>query len=402
MEPCVVLKFGEMALKGRNRWRFTQQLRGNIRELMADLGPLDVRQRAGVLTIGTPKDPHLLLERSRDIVGISVVCPAFRLEKSEQAAVDAGVELLRNRSGKTFAIRARRRDKRFPLRSNELAARVGAAVCQQLGLTVDLTSPDLEVYLEVDQDEILAYTEKQAGQGGLPIGISGRAVALLSGGIDSPVACYRMLRRGLGCDFVHFSGRPFTGPESIYKAYAHVRTLSRYQPASRLFIVPFGHAQRQLASAGAGRLQVIAQRRLMVRVASELARRQKAQALVTGDSLGQVSSQTLENLAAVESADTLPVLRPLIDRDKSEIVAEAKTLGTLEVSNLPDEDCCTLFSSQQAVTKARPAALERLERRLDEDLIEGLVDAAQMVIPAKNALGAESEASSPVHEPAAS
>jgi thiamine biosynthesis protein ThiI len=401
MEPCVVLKFGEMALKGRNRWRFTQKLRGNIRELMADLGPVDIHQRAGVLAIESPEDPQLLLERARDVIGISVVCPAYRLEKTEHAAVSAGVELLRNRPGKTFAVRARRRDKRFPLRSNELAALVGAAICDELGLTVDLTSPDLELHLEVDQDEILAYTEKQPGQGGLPVGISGRAVALLSGGIDSPVACYRMLRRGLSCDFVHFSGRPFTGPESIFKAYAHVRELSRFQPESRLFIVPFGHAQRQLASAGAGRLQVLAQRRLMVRVACELAGRHAAQAIVTGDSLGQVSSQTLENLAAVESAATLPLFRPLLDRDKSEIVAEARMLGTLEVSNLPDEDCCTLFASQQAVTKARPAALERLERRLDEDLIERLLDTAQKVVPAKQALAAEPEAEAGERQPAA-
>jgi thiamine biosynthesis protein ThiI len=172
MEPCVVLKFGEMALKGRNRWRFTQKLRGNIRELMADLGPVDIHQRAGVLAIESPEDPQLLLERARDVIGISVVCPAYRLEKTEHAAVSAGVELLRNRPGKTFAVRARRRDKRFPLRSNELAALVGAAICDELGLTVDLTSPDLELHLEVDQDEILAYTEKQPGQGGLPAGSS--------------------------------------------------------------------------------------------------------------------------------------------------------------------------------------------------------------------------------------
>src|SRR5207253_7351238 len=152
---------------------------------------------------------------------------------------------------------------------------------------------------------------------------SGRALVLLSGGIDSPVAAYRMLKRGLRCDFVHFSGRPFTGPESIYKSYAQVARLDRFQTGSRLFVVSFGQAQRRLATAGAGRLQVLAQRRLMVRAACALARREGAQALVTGDSLGQVASQTLHNMAVVDDASVLPVLRPLVAWDKAEIIREA-------------------------------------------------------------------------------
>ena len=182
-------------------------------------------------------------------------------------------------------------------------------------------------------------------------GSSGRALVLLSGGLDSPVAAYRMMKRGLRCDFVHFSGRPFTGPESVYKAYALAGRLDRFQGDSRLFVVSFGAAQRRLATAGAGRLQVLSQRRLMVKVASELGRREGAEALVTGDSLGQVASQTLPNLALVEEAAELPLLRPLIDRDKSEIVEIAKQLGTYEISILPDEDCCQLFSSKLAVTR---------------------------------------------------
>src|SRR5206468_4697244 len=195
--------------------------------------------------------------------------------------------------------------------------------------------PDLELFIEVDRSEIFVFTEKLRGRGGLPVGTSGRALVLLSGGIDSPVAAYRMMKRGLRCDFVHFSGRPFTGPESIYKSYAQVARLDRFQGDSRLFVVPFGEAQRRLATAGAGRLQVLAQRRLMMRAAAVLARGEGAQALVTGDSLGQVASQTLHNMAVVEQASDLPLLRPLLGWDKSEIMAEAEALGTLEVSILP-------------------------------------------------------------------
>jgi thiamine biosynthesis protein ThiI len=279
-------------------------------------------------------------------------------------------------------VRARRRDKRFPLDSRGLSALVGRAVQDGLGLGVDLDRPDLEVHVEVDKREIFVYTEKIAGRGGLPVGVSGAALVLLSGGIDSPVAAYRAMKRGLRCDFVHFSGRPFTGPESIYKAYAQAARLDRFQGPSRLFIVPIGRAQRQIAASGAGRLQVLAQRRLMVRVASALARREGAEALVTGDSLGQVSSQTLANLAVVEQAATIPLLRPLVSWDKSEIVREAKEIGTLAIASLPAEDCCQLFTSPRAETRGAPERIERLERSLDVDgLVDELLAATELVAP---------------------
>jgi thiamine biosynthesis protein ThiI len=307
------------------------------------------------------------------------------VEKSPEAAAAAAVDLLRGADGETFAIRARRRDKRFPLSSRELATVTGQAVCDELGLRVNLDRPDLELHLEVDEREIFAYTEKVRGPGGLPVGISGRAMVLLSGGIDSPVAAYRAMRRGLRCGFVHFSGEPFTGPESIYKAYAHVRLLDRFQGDSQLFVIPFGTAQRTLASAGAGRLQVMAQRRLMIQVASGIAEREGAGALVTGDSLGQVASQTLPNLAVAERATSLPLLRPLIALDKAEIIAEAEALGTLEISNLPDEDCCKLFASKLAETRADASQLSRLERLVDAgELVERLVAEARPVRPGED------------------
>jgi thiamine biosynthesis protein ThiI len=238
------------------------------------------------------------------------------------------------------------------------------------------------VHLEVDKRELFAFSERIPGRGGLPVGVSGRAVCLLSGGIDSPVAAYRAMKRGLRCEFVHFSGRPFTGPESIYKAYAQAAQLDRFQGGSRLHVVPFGNVQRQLATAGAARLQVIAQRRLMMRTASALAEREGAEALVTGDSLGQVSSQTLRNLAVVEDAATLPVLRPLVAWDKSEIVREAQDIGTYEIANLPAEDCCTLFASPLAETRAAPDQLVKLERQFDlDETVATLLETAEIVRP---------------------
>jgi tRNA uracil 4-sulfurtransferase len=379
---CVMLKFGELALKGRNRPLFVAALERNLRRLTADLGPLEVRHRGGVLLVTSKAPEEELVERCLSLPGVSVVQPAVRCERDPAAGADAAVSLLRGRPGRTFAVRARRRDKTYPLRSIELARVIGEAVRVRLGLEVELSRPDLTVHVELDHHELLVSGERLRGAGGLPVGTSGRALVLLSGGLDSPVAAYRMMKRGLRCDFVHFSGRPFTGPESIYKAYALVGRLDRFQGDSRLFVVTFGPAQRRLATAGAGRLQVLSQRRLMVKVASALARREHADALVTGDSLGQVASQTLPNLAVVGEAADLPLLRPLIDRDKAEIVDIARRLGTYETSILPDEDCCKLFSSALAVTRGHQDDLHRIERAADaEEMVAELAASAELFRP---------------------
>ena len=379
---CVLLKFGELALKGRNRPRFVGALERNLRRLTADLGPIEVRHRGGVFIVSGAMALDDLVGRCLRLPGVSVVQPAIRCERDATAAADAAVDLLSERPGQTFAVRATRRDKRFALRSIELARLLGDAVRVRLGLDVDLSNPDLELFVEVDHKELLVSVERLRGAGGLPVGTSGRALVLLSGGLDSPVAAYRMMKRGLRCDFLHFSGRPFTSPESIYKAYALAGRLDRFQGDSRLYVVTFGQAQKRLATAGAGRLQVLSQRRLMVRVASALGERLGADALVTGDSLGQVASQTLPNLAVVEEAAALPLLRPLIDRDKSEIVEVARALGTYDISILPDEDCCQLFASRLASTRGHPDDLRRIERTADvEELVDELAESAELFHP---------------------
>jgi tRNA uracil 4-sulfurtransferase len=386
MQPCVVLKYGELALKGRNRWRFEDVLLKNLENTLADLPDIAIRRRNGVLVVrGAPLD--VLLERGQTVLGLALVHPATMVKPTMRAIERGAVDLLRKyEPGSTFALRPRRRWKGFDADSHTIAVKVGDRVREELGLKVDLTHPDVEVGIEVDRYEVLLYTEKLPGQGGLPVGVNGRALTLLSGGYDSPVAGYRAMRRGLASDYVHFSGMPFTGPQSIYKAYGLVSKLDKYRSGgSRLWVVSFGSAQRSLATAGAGKLQVLAQRRLMVRTASKLAERIGAHALVTGDSLGQVSSQTLANLVAVEDAATLPLLRPLLGWDKTEIVAEAERIGTAEISILPDEDCCTLFASPLAETRAEVPQLEKIESRLDLDPIvdELLANAKLHEFPAR-------------------
>jgi tRNA uracil 4-sulfurtransferase len=383
--PCVLLMFGELALKGRKRSTFAAVLQRNLRRAIRFAGTFEVHRRgSSFLILGRPAREQIagVLDAAIALPGLSVVQPALRVEPSADRVSDASVELLRGLPGRTFAIRARRRDKSFPIASMDLARIVGAAVKDTLDLAVDLTHPEIELHLDAYAHEVFVSVDRLRGAGGLPVGSSGRAMVLLSGGIDSPVAAYRMMKRGLRCDFVHFSGQPLTGPESVYKAYALVARLNRFQGRSRLFVVPFGLAQRLLASSGAGRLQVLAQRRLMVRVAEALARREQCEALITGDSLGQVASQTLKNLEVVEGASSLPMLRPLLDRDKSEIIEEAQRLGTFETSILPDEDCCTLLAPRRAVTWTDPEPLIELERRVDiETVVERLADQALAMWP---------------------
>jgi thiamine biosynthesis protein ThiI len=393
-EPCVLLKVGEIVLKGGNRQYFERLLQANLRRALRDVGPVvRVWNRNGVIVLrlaaehGPPTGPaaeaamDTIAERARDVMGIARVCRAVRVAKDPELVMATAVALAAGRTG-SFAVRARRRDKRFRVTSAELAEQIGTRVQQAYGYPVDLKHPDFTVCVEVDNHEVFVYTDGSAGQGGLPVGMSGRALVLMSGGIDSPVAAYRMMRRGLRCDFLHFSGMPLTGPESVYKAYGLMYQLDRFQCDSRLWVVAFGKAQQKLASSGASRLQIVAQRRLMLKTGEVLARRLGAAALVTGDSLGQVSSQTLTNLTALDDAVALPILRPLIGLDKLEIMAEARRIRTLALSELPDQDCCTLLTPRQVETRARIDDLRRLEARLDAaDLAKELAGIAQQYRP---------------------
>ncbi|MGK5555617.1 tRNA uracil 4-sulfurtransferase ThiI [Actinomadura kijaniata] len=380
-EPCVLLKLGEVVLKGKNREQFERRLADNVRMAVRPIARVDVVRRHGVFIVRT-KDATVelvdrLAERITDVMGIVWAHRAWRVGKDVESVERAALELTAGISG-TFAVRSKRRDKRFPMTSTELDRHVGARINEAYGLPVKLKNPDHTVSIEVDRDEVFVFSGGLPGQGGLPVGMSGRGLVLMSGGIDSPVAAYRMMRRGLRVDFLHFSGMPFTGPESIYKAYALVRELDKFQGGSRLFVVPFGKAQQQIKSSGADKLAVIAQRRLMLKTGEVLARRLGGAALITGDALGQVSSQTLTNLTALDDAVEMPILRPLVGMDKIEIMDQARRIRTLSISELPDEDCCTLLAPRRAETRAKIADLRQIEKRLDvADLADQLVESVQ-------------------------
>jgi thiamine biosynthesis protein ThiI len=277
----------------------------------------------------------------------------------------------------SFRVHVRRADPKFTTPSPELARDLGSRVWQARGWKVDLDHAELVVSVEIAPGAAYCYIGREAGPGGLPTGTAGRVVALLSGGIDSPVAAWRMMKRGCHVTLVHFHSTPFLSNASQAKARQLAEVLTRYQLRSRLYLVPFGEAQRQVTLSVPGDLRVIVYRRLMLRIAQRIARDVRARALVTGDVIGQVASQTLDNMTVIDRATHMTILRPLVGMDKEEITAESQRLGTYPISIIPDQDCCTLFTPKHPATKARRSDVERAEAALPlQDMIDRAIAAA--------------------------
>jgi thiamine biosynthesis protein ThiI len=275
--------------------------------------------------------------------------------------------LIRGQSFKSFRIDTRRGDKSFPLTSVEINQHVGAYVKERSGARVDLENAELTCWIEIVERTALLYTERLPGPGGLPVGTSGKVAVLLSGGIDSPVAAWKMIKRGCTPVFVHFHSFPYTNKESQEKARQIVQVLSNYSLKAKLYLVPFAEIQRHIMVDTPVTTRVILYRRYMMRLAEQIAQREKARVLVTGDSVGQVASQTIENIDVISRAVSMPILRPLVGDDKLEIVEVARRIGTYEISILPDQDCCSLFVPKHPETKADLTDVEKSESRLNVD-----------------------------------
>jgi thiamine biosynthesis protein ThiI len=283
------------------------------------------------------------------------------------ALAGAILDDLGDRTCHSFRVSVRRADKRFPMTSPQVEREIGGRIKQARGWAVDLENAELTIHIELLTNEAFYFFNKDRGAGGLPTGTAGRVTCLLSGGIDSPVAAHRMMKRGCAASFVHFHSYPIVSRASMEKARELVRLLTMWQQRSRLYLVAFGDIQQQVVLAVPGPMRVIVYRRLMLRIAEKIALSRGAKALVTGEVVGQVASQTLENLQVIGSVATLPVFRPLIGMDKEEIMTEARALGTYPISIVPDQDCCTLFTPRNPLTRGRLAHIEAAERALPID-----------------------------------
>lgn len=376
----VVVHYHEIGLKGRNRGFFERRLVKNLESAIAHVPHGGVEVLSGRLVVHTQGQPgSALLECIGCVFGVASYSPALITESSIPAMESATIELLCDRHFDTFAIAARRATKELPFNSQQINVELGAAVQATMNKGVDLSAPDVKVHVEVVGPRAFVYADRYEGPGGLPVGVSGKVVSLLSGGIDSPVATHRIMRRGAKAILCHFHSAPFTDRSSARKASELTRLLAGWQGDSILYLVPLGSAQQEIVLASPPDLRVVLYRRLMVRIGGDIARREGAKALVVGDSLGQVASQTLENIVCVDDASDLPVLRPLVGEDKQTIVSEAKRLGTYETSILPFEDCCSLFVPRSPATRASVEECRDAESRLDVPaLVTSCVDQAEV------------------------
>ncbi len=382
----VVVHYKELALKGKNRPWFIQLLVRNLRSALAGLPVKTVRSIMGrieiELTIDREADAAAVWEAVRErvsrVFGIANFSYANRGPHDFAALAAAILADLGDRQAESFRVSATRADKRLPFTSPEIEREVGGLIQEAKHWRVNLDRPALTIHLEMLSDGAFYFFGKQPGAGGLPTGTGGRVACLLSGGIDSPVAAYRMMRRGCSVLLIHFHSYPILSRASIEKVREIAAVLTQYQLRSRLAMVAFGALQQQVVLAVPPPLRVVIYRRLMLRIAERIARTWHAGALVTGEVIGQVASQTLENMTVIAGASELEILRPLVGMDKDEISAEAERIGTFRISIIEDQDCCTLFTPRHPATRARIEHVLAAEQALPiDELVAAAATAAE-------------------------
>jgi tRNA uracil 4-sulfurtransferase len=367
----ISIHFHEIALKGGNRAAFERKLRENVATAVEPLGRFQLtRYPGGFLLDGDSEDRSEVLRRVIEVCGVAHAIPVQRLPIDLEVIAQRIVAAIHETAPANFRITARRPDKRFGQSSSLINQRLGQLVQEATRLPVKLTGADLEAHVYCLKDQVLLGTDKIRGVGGLPVGTAGRVAALLSGGIDSPVAAWRLMKRGCRVDFVHFHSYPRVDRTTIEKAQELAERLTRWQYRTRLHLVPLLEIQTAARLYAPERLRVVLYRRFMVRLAQKIAHRRRCRALVTGESVGQVASQTLHNIAAVDAVANLPILRPLCGMDKQEIIDQARRVGTYEVSIQPDQDCCQLFLPRHPSVNATDEECAEAEKKMD---VEGLV-----------------------------
>lgn len=374
----IIVHYDEIGLKGRNRGKFENKLVENIQQKinLQNLAGKAINTWGRILVEPNPEDDiNLYKEILETTFGIAHFSFATQINTSMEEITKTCLKLLEQENFETFRITTHRSDKNFELNSQEINVQVGAEVVEKLNKQVKLEDPDLNCMIEIVNKNSFIYTKKYPGPGGLPTGVNGKCLVLLSGGFDSPVAAWYMQKRGLETIFIHFHSAPYTSESSIDKVKSLQKQLDKYSPNSKLILIPFGELQKQLIFQIPESLRIIFYRRFMCRIAEKNALKNKAKALITGDALGQVASQTIENISAIQQAVTIPILRPLIGFDKKEIIKKAQEIGTYDISILPHDDCCTVFMPKQPETKAKLEQILEIEKKMD---VEKMIDSIEV------------------------
>lgn len=377
-----IVRCGEVALKGMNKPYFERMLVERIGKRLkaAGLSGIDVRRHEGLIFARAPKelDKDAIVKEISKVFGVASISPAVECEsdmdKIGEKAVEYMMELIEKKGVKTFKVEAKRADKTFPVKSPDIARRIGASVLKGCKvLKVDVHNPDVYLFVDVRREETFIYQQKIAGFGGLPLGTNGKGLVLLSGGIDSPVAAWLMAKRGMLIEAVHFHSYPYTSPRAQEKVEELAKIVASYCGRFKMHVINILPIQEQIVQNCPEAETTILVRRFMMRIAEKIAEKNGCMMLITGENLGQVASQTAESLVVTDASVSMPVMRPLIAMDKVDIMEKAEEIGTFETSIQPYEDCCTVFLPPHPVTKPRLSRIEESESRLD---VEGLVKVA--------------------------
>jgi thiamine biosynthesis protein ThiI len=378
LQDNILIHYGEIALKGKNRNYFESRLIQNIKSQLEAFAPgsfESVSKILGGIIVKLNKKGLKKSDAIKDALGhtFGIVNFYFAASVSQDVETLKKVcwDLIDRKKFKTFCIRTQRSNKQFKLNSQQINEKVGGYIYEKVGgkKPVRLKNPDLEIFINIISNLALVSLEKNQGLGGMPVGTGGKAMVLMSGGFDSPVAAWFLLKRGVVTQFAHFHSMPYTSKASIEKVTDLIRILKKYESSRIMYSIPFADAQKEILIKCPASLRVILYRRMMVRIAEALAGKEKYLALITGDSLGQVASQTLENILVVSEVTTLPIFRPLIGMDKEEIMQKAKAIGTYNISKLPHDDCCMRLMPKNPETRAKLKNVLEAEKNLDIEKI---------------------------------
>ncbi|MBQ0064913.1 MAG: tRNA 4-thiouridine(8) synthase ThiI [Firmicutes bacterium] len=377
----ILIRYGELSLKGKNRNVFIKQLKKNMKAALKTFPSLEYdAQHDRMYIYLNGEDADQVCAIVSKVFGISSLSLAIKVPSDIEEIKKACMESLDFTEFKTFKVAARRSDKMFPLISDQINRLVATEILKNTEWKVNVKNPDVKIIIEVHRDGTYIMTDRIEGAGGFPVGCGGKAMALLSGGIDSPVATYLMMKRGVHVECIHYASPPYTSQAAQDKVLELARLISGYQGEILVHVVPFTNLQLEIYKHADESYAITLMRRMMMRIATGLAEKRHAQAIATGESVGQVASQTLESMQAINNVTTTPILRPVVTMDKVEIIDIARKIGTFETSILPFEDCCTIFTPKNPVTKPRIDKCERYESRWDwQSMVQECIDNAQPV-----------------------
>ncbi len=383
MYTHLIIHYGELAIKGNNRPWFERVLIDNIKQALKQEKYEKIKKISGRFILELAKDSNreAIQQALQSVFGIAYFSPAIASKQDIESIKKEVSRLVKDEQAKSIRVLTKRSNKNFPLSSIDVNKIIGQHLIENHHFIVDLIDADLSIWIEIVEHYIFVYKQKIEGPKGLPLGTSGRVLSMISGGIDSPVASYLMMKRGCRLIFVHFHSHPYTKEASIKKTKKLVSLLAKYQGQAKLYLIPFIDIQKEIMALTEKKNRVIHYRRFMVKIAEIIAQQEKAAAIVTGENLAQVASQTLENMHAIQEVCTIPILRPLLTYEKQEIVDLAKKIGTYETSIEPHEDCCSLFVPKHPTTNANVKKIQSDEEKItkQKQLMENALEHAEIV-----------------------